>query len=225
MSITLAFRTSFFVTAFLAVLYTRALVSSTAILAFTAYMFYGHPESNTVWQEALVFAWTWAAAVVVAWAVAPKTRPAWPVFYEVSMIRAQRRAKLTPTDGVVWVCALVVAIMSYAALELVGYDSGTFYRLQSFVWMLLLMLVVFVFDTVSGRKGTHFFPTDQQRRHVLALCVVGLALLIDIMVRDSTIYRFMLPALGSVLALAGLRWWVVSERDKGTPDPGHLKRS
>lgn len=230
MAILIPFRTSFFVTAFLSALYTRTLLTSSIVLAFAAYLFYPHPSDNSSWQETVVFLWTWAAAVVCALIIAPKRKAEnmsawivssmyWPVFYELSLVEGHMRRKLVPGDALSWVCAVIIAIGSYAALELVGYDRGTFYRLQSLVWLLLLLLIVFVFDDVSMRTSAHLMPLEFKHRNMVAVAVVSAALLIDILVRDPGVYQTLLPVVGAVSALAGVRYLLLARRR------AHVKRA
>lgn len=202
MDIKLAFRTSFFITALLGAVYTRTLITLTIVLALAAGLFYGHPVGNSVWQELLVFAWTWLAGVAVGWLLSPRSTPEWPVYYELSVIEGHLRARLTPRDGITWLCSAVLVIGSYAALELVGYDRGTFYRLQSFVWLLLLLLTAFVFDAVSRRGSTRWTLLPDARYHIRVVYAVCAALLVDICVRDVDMVRFLLPAAGVVALMA-----------------------
>ena len=195
MSIDLPFRVAFYCASLVFLVYSQALVSSTCILALGAWIGYPHPINNSAGQEVLAYAITWVAALVTAIFIGRTFNVWWLVRLEWKFIA--NRASITGRDLVVWCISLAITIIVFLVTVVVRYDSGSFYRFQSLVWLFLLLIIIYVYDNIAIPNGYYIVPLPTLiGRHVwVALFVTG-SVIIDIIVRDSPVWRWVVPAFG-----------------------------
>lgn len=197
MAIELLFRAGYFVVAFLLLFFSRTFLLSSVVLAFSAWLAYGHPAHNSAGQEVLVFALSWGAAALAATLLGATISSDWVVDFEWRLL-TKRRTTLRVADAVTWLLALVIAALAYAATELASYDRDTFYRVRSLLWLLLLLLVLYAYDQIVGADSYRFLPVKYTYAHkIVALLVCG-AVLIDILVRQ--------PGFWAYLVVPGVAW-------------------
>lgn len=207
MGIELAFRAGYFVVALALIFYSRTLVTSTAILALAAWFAYGHPHGNSTAQEMLVFFIGWVSATAAAAVIGGTIKLEWMIELEWSLVTSARK-RLRVDDAVRWLLACVVATLAYAGTEVVGYDRGTFYRLQSLALLLLLWMVIYFYDQVAANEGFHLLPPAAAHRHKTVTLVVAGAVLIDILARDVDFWRYLVPIGAAWLALQAFKLWL-----------------
>lgn len=221
MAIELAFRVGFFVVSLLLLFYSRTFLTSTAVLAVGAWLAYGHPESNSTGEEVLVFFITWVSATAVAAAIGSTINLTW--MFELEWKLATRaRSTLCIRDAVAWLLACAITAVAYTSTEVVGYDRGTFYRLQALALLLLLMLIVYFYDQVVRDEGYHLLPPSQEFRHKAVTLVIAVAVLIDILARDPEFWPYVVAPGLAWVALQALKLWLAPALKH--PSERHSKR-
>jgi len=201
------FRVPFFVVALVLLKYTRALVTMTVVLAIAAYFGFTHPSGNSAGEEVVVFIVTWAAALVCAGVISLFERGGLENLcsFELSWWTVFSRG-IDVKRGAMFFVALVVAFLAYLATEILGYEKGTFAQVQSMMWLIVLMLVVSVYDELSGEAGYHLLPPTQQWQHRVVLALFVIAVQVDILVNDSAFWKYLVPADGAWLLLQLAKW-------------------
>lgn len=197
MAIELLFRAGYFVVAFLLLFFSRTFVLSSVVLAFSAWLAYGHPAHNSAGQEVLAFALSWGAAALAATLLGATISSDWVIDFEWRLV-TKRRTTLRVADAVTWLLALVVAALAYAATELSSYDRDTFYRVRSLLWLILLSLILYAYDQIVNADSYRFLPAKYTYAHKVAALLICGAVLVDTLVRQ--------PSFWSYLVVPGLGW-------------------
>lgn len=200
MALTLAFRTGFFVVSLILLSYGRTLVTSSVILALAAWLAYGHPSSNSVGQEILVFFITWVSAVGAAALLGASLNVTWLFELEWSVV-SRNWSRIRVSDAVRWLLAALATAIAYTSTEVFGYDKGTFYRVPAWIFLLVLMLALYGYDLVASNHGYHVLPADKRWHHISLTVGISVALFIDILARDPGFWRWLVPVLGVWAAL------------------------
>lgn len=200
MGIELIFRTGYYCVALLLYFYGHMLCTSTAILGFLAWLGYGHPGHNSAEKEVVAFFITAASALATAVLIGGVSSPTWVFDYELNIV-LRRWSRLKTSDAVRWAMAMASGLVAYASTEMLGYDQGTLLRVNGFLLLTVLMILLWCYDRVVVMRAYSLLPPEKQRRHlVVALFIMG-AIFIDILVRDPQFWPYAVCALGAWLLL------------------------
>lgn len=196
MTIELVFRAGYFAVSLLLIFYTRALLTSSVVLAVAAWVAYGHPASNSGGQEVLVFFITWLVATLTASVIGYAESSSWVIDLEWKLmlsVRAKYRSQLRVHDAVSWLFACMIAAAAYATTEMTGYDKNTFHRVPSMGALLLISIIVYGADQISSSDDYRILPAGATYLHPVVTLVVELAFFVDILVRDPGFWVYLVP--------------------------------
>lgn len=196
MSFDLPFRVAFYCASVVFLVYGQTLCLSTCILALGAWLGYPHAVDNSTGEEVLAYAITWVSALVTAICIGGTLDVWWLTRLEWKLI-TKNRSTIRGRDLAAWCITFAITIIVFLVTVIVRYDTGSFYRFQSLVWLMLLLIVVYVYDNISIPNGYYIVPHPTLiMRHVwVAVFVIG-SVIIDIIVRDSGVWKWVVPAIG-----------------------------
>ncbi len=204
--IELIVRVPFYVVTLFLLVYSRAAISSSVIMVVAAWLAFGHPEANSPGQEVVAFFLSWLLALVSAVLMRGWRNPQWLIALEQKLVVASLRKTIDAREVGTYFLAALVATLAYVATEVLGYQHDVFFRIQSLVWLLLLGFVIAIYDAVVSDSGFRLLPRTARRLHIVVMAFIAAAVQIDILVREPSFWKFLLPYDLVLLGLTGVNF-------------------
>lgn len=221
MSIELIVRVPFYAVTLVLLAYSHAAFSSTVLMAIAAWAAFGHPGANSGGQEVVAFVLTYGLAVISALLIGftvEKRNVLWLVSLELRLLHAETRRDIRVEDVATYFLALGTGALVYLSTEILGYQKGTLFRMQSLVWLLVLGIIIAIYDAVVSDEGYRFLPRKLRQWHGLVVLFSLVAVQIDSLVRDPGFWKYLLPfdLILIALALFNFAYYIQNAPDERT---------